>query len=780
MAFSRMSIAAIAAMFLLCGAARGGEYAVSLHVRSEWAYPRVPMDPKIDFGKLLADAGESERLDPNSIAVVDLTDGKRAEAAITEDFAYGDAGRVEWVITNPAHREFEIRFSSAPTRPPRTPERYAPLIGTGDLLRYNAGTPRPIACCYVSGLYDLTGDGQPDLVGAWNYAYRPGSPWDGLICYPRAGAQDAFTFGDLVRLRYAETPETSELHHFESTYMTAAFADFNRDGRIDLLFSPRSGDALQLFLNSGNRDAGGMPVFVKDAVFARPAEAWLPCRAVDLNQDGALDLVLGAVYKGDAQKNYYLRNLNAEGWPMEFAEAVELNLEKAPCFFDVDSDGKPDAVALQEITGGGVYESRVIWQRNLGGEPPRFDTPSPVPGVAPHYPDGLAAVEDGARKGILVQYDVGQRVSFYAHIKGENGQFHFEETGCARSLSAVMSLSDQAWPWPCDWDGDGDLDLLVGGGYGWPRIVLNEGTRERPAYAEPQYILSEGKPILIRRNDILGEPFHWHNMSYTYPSYMDWDGDALPDLLLPNETNRILWCKNIGTRQQPEFGPRRQIEVDGYSDSPESRRRSAERALEATYPQEEEQPFFWRTGAAFYDWNGDGLMDLATHGGASRQLTLFTQYRDSAGVLRLKKERPLLLNDGRPIDDRIVERAAHWTECFRPVDWDRDGLMDLLYSCAGTEPAKGSIYLLRNTGSKENPVFAAPRTMCCFGEPIKVTAHGPSAWAGDFDGDGMPDVLACTEWSVYPFFTYAALEMPERPAWDLGPVRRSDGRQNGL
>jgi len=171
------------------------------------------------------------------------------------------------------------------------------------------------------------------------------------------------------------------------------------------------------------------------------------------------------------------------------------------------------------------------------------------------------------------------------------------------------------------------------------------------------------------------------------------------------------------------------------------------------------------------DWNGDGLMDLATHDGATRKLTLFAQYRDERGVLRLKKAGPMKLADGRLIDDAIVERSAHWTESFRPVDWDGDGLMDVMYACGGTEPAKGSIYLLRNVGTKQEPLFDAPRTMCCYGWPIKVTAHGPNPWPGDLDGDGKPDLLTCVEWSVYPFFTHAAIEMTERPTYELGTVR---------
>ena len=106
------------------------------------------------------------------------------------------------------------------------------------------------------------------------------------------------------------------------------------------------------------------------------------------------------------------------------------------------------------------------------------------------------------------------------------------------------------------------------------------------------------------------------------------------------------------------------------------------------------------------------------------------------------------------------------------VDWDGDGLTDLVYSLAGT----GEIYLLRNVGSQEEPVFAPPRQFKCYGEPISFTIHGPNAWATDLNGDGKPDLLGCVEWSVYPFYAHAALEMEEHPQYEIGKVKRSEGR----
>ena len=753
-------------------------YRFQATVTTPLEFKNVPVDPLIDFGTMLRKAGARGTLDPNSIEVIDVITSERVPHAI-EGSADGDKGRVEWVIADPSHVEYEIRFRAAKQRRAVRPKVYTPLIGIGDLLRYNAGRPRPITLFYAAGLADLTGDGRSDLVGCWNYAYRPGEPWDGIICYPRTGGgredsgptaarrtaapADAFLFGELTRLRYVEQPDSNNLQHFRHTYMAADFADFNGDGLADLVQTRRGAKSAAISLNTKRRDAAGMPVFTP--AVSVPVSGWKACRAVDLNGDGARDLVI------DGQ---FVRNANPKGWPFTPTAPVKLEAGREPCFLNVDQDGRLDAVCLQ---GGQRVQPdghRIVWRRNLSSDPPKFDQEKPLAGVDLDWCTLVATANDGDRSGLLVQHSVFQNVSFYERVSSADDEPRFERRGRAESISAVLSLSDQAWPCLCDWDGDGDLDLLVGGGYGWPRIVINEGTRSRPAYAEPARILTDGKPIRFLRNHILGEPHHWHNMGYTYPNYVDWDADGLPDLVCPNETNRIFWYKNIGTRRQPRFGRRRQLFVDGFPDSPETRRRSAELALKATYPLEKDRPFFWRTAAAIADFNGDELMDLVTLTGDTRQAALFAQYRDADGSLRLRKDRVLKLADGRPIDDSIVSRKAHWTESFRAIDWDSDDRMDLVYSLAGAHGGiqdNGSIYLLRNCGTKADPTFEKPQTMRCFGEPIRITNHGPHPWPGDLDGDGEPDLVTCVEWSVYPVYRHAALMMPSRPQFRLGELK---------
>ena len=275
------------------------------------------------------------------------------------DDSFGDSELVvEWAITEPSHRRYELRFRTLPPGgplppPPIDPRGRVPIVGCGDLLRYNSAEPRPITLA-THGSRLLPAMGRPDrhdLVGAWNYYHRPNEPRGGLVCFPRTDPSSALLFGDMVRLHYRTSPDDPQLHHFQGTYTAVDFCDLTGDGSIDILFADQGGSDIGFFTSTGERDGAGAPIFLKAAVLDLAEQMKAQQRtdgrlftvaslqAVDFDGDGRFALVANGLL---------IRNRATSRWPFDPAwPAIDLGCGGDVVMLDVRGDGRPDAFGIR-------------------------------------------------------------------------------------------------------------------------------------------------------------------------------------------------------------------------------------------------------------------------------------------------------------------------------------------------------------------------------------------------------------------------------------------------
>ncbi len=372
----------------------------------------IPISLEIDFAELIDSHDLGGVFDPNSIVVVNLIANSDVPFSRTEDFTYSDSGRVEWVITDPTHTRYEIRFDTVAERPPLELQAYTPLVGVGDLLRYNAGVPRPITLGYSMKIVDVTSNGSGDLVGCWNYYHRPGSPISGVVCYPRMGSKTDFTFGDMARLRFRDQGSV-ELHHFEGVYQEADFADFTGNGLTDIVHTVAHTGTATFYLNTGERDTGGWPIYEKSQSIPVPEQQNGGICAIDLDEDGVLDLIINGTY---------IRNGNAEGWPFIGEEPVDLDLGRCVSPMDLTGDGRSDILYLK----GGGCEQQLWWARRSGDR--AFEETGPVD-LHVESITQVTTTTDDRGPGILVQHNMYQNISLFRLAKVNADGPAFESAG---------------------------------------------------------------------------------------------------------------------------------------------------------------------------------------------------------------------------------------------------------------------------------------------------------------------------------------------------------------
>jgi len=287
-----------------------------------------------------------------------------------------------------------------------------------------------------------------------------------------------------------------------------------------------------------------------------------------------------------------------------------------------------------------------------------------------------------------------------------------------------------ATPFGADWDGDGDQDILSGNTAGYVELFENlSGPGVAcPKWAAPRRLEVAGRPfrIMAGPNGSIQGPAE-AKWGYTTLNVADWDKDGLLDLLLNSILGEVVWLRNIGTRTAPRLAAPRPIEVEWKGPPPALAwgwRKPAGKALLTQ----------WRTTPVVFDFNRDGLPDLAMldHEG----YFAFFERAQSDGQLTLKAPRRAFLDEqgaALRLNPNRAGRSGRRKICV--TDWDGDGRFDLLLNSANAN-------LLRQVEARNGCWFfrdQGPLSTC------NIEGHDVSPAVVDFDQNGIPDFLGGAE-----------------------------------
>jgi hypothetical protein len=304
-----------------------------------------------------------------------------------------------------------------------------------------------------------------------------------------------------------------------------ALADFNLDGKPDLLVSKGSSATVSVLTNTSS---GNTLSFAPGLELAAPGDSHEEAAAGDLDGDGKLDFVLASTFGANSVSVF--RNTTA-GSAVSFAGKIDLPVVASPydvAIGDVDGDGKPDVVAVNSGTGVNVVS---VFRNTSTPGNISFATRIDLDGGLGPFSIEIADLDADGKPEIVVtgQYSSSSALSV---LKNSSAVGNI-------SFQTPITLANIAGPFTVavgDLNGDGKPDLVASSAFSNAIIVKrNISTPGVLSFSAQQDYFSTG----------------------SYPegvAITDFDGDGKPDVVATNnDGNSVSVLQNTSTTGSISF-----------------------------------------------------------------------------------------------------------------------------------------------------------------------------------------------------------------------------------
>jgi hypothetical protein len=464
---------------------------------------------------------------------------------------------------------------------------------------YNAHLYFPSDVKYRATLVDFNQDGKKDL-----FAYGIG----GIKVYKNTGdAANGLSWQLAKNLLYSNY-WGANLNLYVSSADIPAIVDVEGDGDIDILTFHIGGEHLQYHQNQ-SMDLYGVPdsleFVLKNECWGRfredlntstvylndpsiecttgnvpgaefpiiegtikpteqtPKHAGSTVLAIDINNSGVLDLILGDVaypnlnllINGGTTPNSNSSMVSVTNNFPSNSLPANMNLFPAAFWVDVDFDNKKDLIVGANAKNISENEKSILYYKNIGtNQQPTFvyQTNAFLQNEMIEHGTGTMPVFADVDNDGLQDLFVANFYRYKPTLSKESSIAYYKNTGTA--TNPIFSLVDNDFlnfssaplglhivPTFGDIDGDNDQDLIVGLENGLLQLYKNNGTPNAANFSVTPLLLQDNLGVNISSGQ------------YATPQLFDLNKDNLLDLIIGRKTGELMYYENIGTLSSASF-----------------------------------------------------------------------------------------------------------------------------------------------------------------------------------------------------------------------------------